>query len=610
MKRLVIFTVLLALSFCWNCAAQLYVGNNYMYVADKYLFVKQDINLQSGGNIFLRNESQLLQGTAGISSNQGIGELSVFQEGTSNNYTYNYWCSPVGAASASVGNGNFGIAQLNRPTGVTTIASTPATILASNVLDGTSSSSDLSIAQRWIFKFLSASTYSQWFYVGSAPSIGAGEGFTMKGTSGTDATTVLGVQNNPGSKQRYDFRGKPNDGNIDVSTGAAGTMTLTGNPYPSAIDLNMFLTDAANTPYIDGTALFWEHNPAVASHYVANYQGGYGVYNGTTGIYTPATFDTYDAAGNMTGVGSMGNYYERRFCPVGQGFMVRAIASGSVQFKNSHRVFKKEGVANNSEFHRNALDTESVYGNYEAIPNVAGTDYTLVSKAPTPHIEINTILNNMAVRQVALCFLPDAVDGVDRSDSLSPDVGSNLPYDVYFYLGGTEYVNSATSFDVNKRFPLGFKCANGGVFRIQVSNFVNFSDTENVYLHDKATDTYYDIKNNYYEVILPAGVNNTRYEITFLNNVLHLDTFAANGFNVVQNNSRQTLTISNLKSVGLQSITLYDITGKLIFDNEKPELKSTYLFSTAGISDAVYVVKIMTTDNAVFAQKITVSNTK
>jgi hypothetical protein len=32
----------------------------------------------------------------------------------------------------------------------------------------------------------------------------------MKGTS-ADATTVLGVQNNPGSQQRYDFRGKPND---------------------------------------------------------------------------------------------------------------------------------------------------------------------------------------------------------------------------------------------------------------------------------------------------------------------------------------------------------------------------------------------------------------
>jgi hypothetical protein len=42
-------------------------------------------------------------------------------------------------------------------------------------------------------------------YVGSTSNLNAGEGFTMKGTSGTNATTVKGVQNNPGNKQRYDF---------------------------------------------------------------------------------------------------------------------------------------------------------------------------------------------------------------------------------------------------------------------------------------------------------------------------------------------------------------------------------------------------------------------
>jgi hypothetical protein len=296
---------------------------------------------------------------------------------------------------------------------------------------------------------------------------------------------------------------------------------------------------------------------------------------------------------------------------VGQGFMVRAVASGTVQFKNSYRVFKNEGAANNSEFHRYASDMQNVaYGNYDAIPNVAGTDYTLISKAPTPHININAMLNNIAVRQIALCFMPDAVDGIDRADSKSPDAGSNLPYDIYFYLGDTEYVNSTTTFDVNKKFPLGFKCANEGVFRIQVADFVNFSDAENVYLHDKETDAYHDIKNNYYDMVLPAGANNTRYEITFLNNTLGLDSLSANGFAVVQNNAAQLLTISNPRAVNLKSVSLYDITGKLIFNKADLGLKTTYEFSTSGISDAVYIVKITTADNADFSKKITVSNTK
>lgn len=616
MRKFGFCIAILALFVFEKVAAQLYVNNSYLYVADSFLFVKQDVNLQASGNLFLRNESQLLQGTSGASTNQGVGALSLFQEGTSNNFAYNYWSSPVGASSASIGNSNFGISQLNRATGVTNISSVPATIAPSTVLDGTTTASSLSIAQRWIFKFLSSTTYSQWFYVGSAATIGAGEGFTMKGTSGTDATTVIGVQNNPGSSQRYDFRGKPNDGNISVSViASAGNMTLTGNPYPSAIDLDLFLTDPANTPFIDGTALFWEHDPTVSSHLIANYRGGYGVYNGATGVYTPATFYYYDAAGNQGSVASMPmNTYQRKFCPVGQGFMIRGIASGTVQFKNSNRVFKNEGAANNSEFHRIAINRDVTvstdYGFYEDIPNVAGTDYTQISKAPTPHIKINASLNGQAVRQVALCFINSAIDGIDRADSKSADTNLNLPFDMYLYLDGKEYIHTATSFDVNKRFAVGFKNSAQSTFKIQVANFVNFSGAQTVYLYDKQTDIYHDIKNNQYEMTLPAGDYNDRFEFTFVNGALNIPALSADAFDLIQSNSSQTLTIANPQMLEVKSVILYDIGGKVVFNKTQLGAKNTYQFSTSGISDAVYIVKIVTNDGSDFSKKITVYNGK
>ncbi|HEU4496872.1 MAG TPA: secretion protein, partial [Flavobacterium sp.] len=84
--------------------SQLYVSpSSYMYVKDRVLFVKQDINLDNNGLIYLRNDSQLLQGTATSSQNRGLGQVSVFQEGTSDNYDYNYWCSPVGIPAAASG---------------------------------------------------------------------------------------------------------------------------------------------------------------------------------------------------------------------------------------------------------------------------------------------------------------------------------------------------------------------------------------------------------------------------------------------------------------------------------------------------------------------------
>ena len=299
-----LFLMLSPLFGSQNCEAQLYVNNNFVYVADKYLYVKQDVNIQAAGNLYLRNQSQLLQAKTGTSANAGGGTLSVFQEGSVNNFAYNYWCSPVGNSITASGNEPFGITMLYQPTSAT--GSTAAGILPMNSYNGTSN--PLSIAQGWIFKFLSSSLYSQWFGVYNATTINAGEGFTMKGTSGSDATfSDAGAVNNPGSKQRYDFRGRPNDGNITINV-ASGKRTLTGNPYPSAIDLKAFLLGATNST---GIAYFWEQDKTVNSHFIANYKGGYGTYSpvggmnvapyGTMGVYTPAIFYAYDGAGTQLG---------------------------------------------------------------------------------------------------------------------------------------------------------------------------------------------------------------------------------------------------------------------------------------------------------------------
>jgi hypothetical protein len=69
---------------------------------------------------------------------------------------------------------------------------------------------------------------------------------------------------------------------------------VTGNPYPSAIDLSAFLLDATNTT----GAYFLGTGQNDDSHYIADYKGGYGTPLGGSGngVYTP-TF-SYDGSGN------------------------------------------------------------------------------------------------------------------------------------------------------------------------------------------------------------------------------------------------------------------------------------------------------------------------
>lgn len=619
MKNYFYFTFSVIITFCANeSSAQLFVKDSYVYVADNYLFVKQEIELNNANsNLYLRNGAQLLQGTSGAGSNKGSGTLSVFQEGTANAFAYNFWCSPVGESNAAASNSAFSINQIGVPT-----SSTATTFTAPqpwNAPTGTGGTGSAAIASRWIYKFISNLNYADWAYVGTATNLNAGEGFSMKGVSGSDATTAATVQadgaaaNNPGGAQRLDFRGKPNDGNISVSL-AANKQTLSGNPYASAIDMTKFLS-AAENPNCDGTAQYWEQpNSNATSHFLADYKGGYGTYNGLTNNYTPAIISSYDGAGNNTGTFTLPNLtFARKFCPVAQGFMLTgtATSTGNVIFKNTHRVVAKEGAANFSEFQKQAnFATTNSYGNYPAIPNVAGTDYTQISKAPTPQIIVKTLINNDMVRQSSICFLNNAIDGVDRADSKSPTVDDNLPFDQYFYLGNTEFVQSTTSFDINKKFALGFKNTAQTTFKIKVADVINFTATNNIYLHDKDNDLYYDIKNQAYEFSLPAGVNNTRFEITFTQGALSNPENGVASFDVFQNNTNGILTIRNPKLIDVSTCGLFDITGKLIFNKTNLGSQSQFDFSTENLSEGIYIVNIKTTDNQKVAKKVVISKIK
>lgn len=596
-----VFSFMISISSCY---AQLYVSNNsYLFNKGALVFAQGNVELNGSNSFFYnRNEGQLLQGSLGSSSNIGAGKLSIFQEGTVNNYAYNYWCSPVGNASAAVGNEDFGITMLNLP--ITSTMSNPATIISD--YNGESNTGTLSISSYWIWKFLTSTSYSQWIHTEALTNISAGQGFTMKGTEGIDTTNPGEfVANNIGSSQRYDFRGKPNDGVININV-VNGSATLTGNPYPSAIDLNMFLTDPSNYE-IDGTALFWEQDKTVNSHNIAEYRGGYGTYNGTTSIYTPATFYSYDIAGNQgTVFSNPNNVYQRRFSPIGQGFMVRGIANGVVQMKNSYRVFVKEGITNYSQFEKitsfkRTLDDEY----FDDIPNVAGIDYTEISKAPTPHFIINTSLNNQAVRQIAIGFMSNSIDGVDKADSKFPVEYDDITSDAYLLLNNLPYVHSITNFDINKRFQIGFK--NSGtssiIFTLKVNNFINF-DTTNVFLFDALTGIYHDIKNSHYELSLLPGTYNNRFEITFTNQALHIDENLVDSLSIVQNNNEELLIISNPNNLQIESLILFDLTGKEIINKYDFSEKSFYEFSTDSFCDGVYIVKIKLKNGYVKTQKI------
>lgn len=627
---------------------QLYVKDSYVFNKGSMVYVKDYVELNTAtSNIYLRNEGQLLQGstvTNGV--NRGVGSLSVFQEGTANNFGYNYWCSPVGVATAGAGNNAFQLDQIvKRPIGNIT-SQTPAFTGSYN---GTSTNSLLTISNRWIYSFTAQNNYSNWVNSGQSGAIISGLGFTMKGVSGDDTLTGIGeaTVNNPASGifqdyQRYDFRGKANDGTINIQvaglSGQYPNSTLTGNPYASAINLNLFLLE--NSGYtinylngvvtnplfplpasgiINGNAYFWEHEKPATSHILVQYVGGYGTYvpnninANSPGTYNNASWNTYNLDGslNVAGGATGTERYKRMFCPIGQGFMIQGKANGNAQMKNIYRAFVKESPANNSEFNKNLNLVSTVNNeNWHDIPNVAGVDYTQFSKLPIPQIKIHTIFNNQFTKEITMAFNPNTTDGFDTAmDAISYE--TSFVNDAYFSISNNPdaFIITTLPFDVDKRIPFTFKSGNQATFKVFVGDVINFSETQNVYLYDGSTGLYHDIKNNFYEVTLPQGIYTNRFEITFKDsNALGVANPLKENVTLVQNNTSQILTVLNPNLVDIKTVLLFDITGKLVLNKSKLGLKTSYEFTTASLPEAVYLVKIQAVDGQITSQKIIVSS--
>ncbi len=77
---------------------------------------------------------------------------------------------------------------------------------------------------------------------------------------------------------------------------------------------------------------------------------------------------------------------------------------------------------------------------------------------------------------------------------------------------------------------------------------------------------------------------------------------------IFQDNKNQELQVLNPNSLNINSVALFDLAGKKIFKEAKLSLSDSYKFSTARLSQAVYLVEVTTDDGQKINQKILISN--
>tara|TARA_R110002049_G_scaffold29808_1_gene101546 strand:+ start:324 stop:3695 length:3372 start_codon:yes stop_codon:yes gene_type:complete len=552
--------------------------------------------LKLNGKIDLEGESQLIQTTGSDLDTSSSGSLERDQQGTKDLYTYNYWSSPVGLINTSTNNTAFSFTNNILKNG--TISSNPGNItFLTSGYNGSITGTDINVADYWIWKYGSqlSNDYSSWQHLRSTGTINVGEGFTMKGveSSGTSFT----------STQNYVFDGKPNNGDITIPI-KAGNDYLVGNPYPSALDANEFIKDNisnletngrnTNGNIINGTLYFWDHF-ASGTHIVPEYNGGYATYT----LMGGAVAVNNDTRMNVTG--TSGAKVPGRYIPVGQGFFVSAILDtdliegsnnsaltetidgGYLLFKNSQRVFEKEGEASSIFLKQNNVQKGD---NRQKI--------RLMLDSPKGYH-----------RQLLV--------GVDENCTNAFDIGYDAPLiednkeDMFWVFDNNKYIIQAVnSFDPEQNLALGIKIDKEGLASIKIDDLENIAVNSNIYLYDKGLDIYHDLKTDNYDVYLTVGEHLNRFELTFTNTsklALSVEEKLNKNLQVYFSNEKESVIVHNPTLITIENVAIYNILGQPIYQFTIDEIENYFELKTNQVKTGVYIIN-MKTENDIMSKKV------
>lgn len=525
--------------------------------------------LELDGVMDLQGESQLIQTDQSDLAISSSGSIERDQQGTANSFTYNYFSSPVSSTGTGANNVAFNIDDVLFDGTIPDDATRSINFGADDDpyhSDG-AVSNPIKITSYWLYKFVNQDNeYASWQWIGNDDTtLNVTEGFTMKGISNASSIST---------DQNYVFIGKPNNvlnGDTQIihttfpgtfDTNGNAFTTLTGNPFPSAIDADQFIADnidSGGTDAITGTLYFWEHWGG-GSHVWSEYQGGYATYTTAGGTAATSHPDV-----DQTGVGTK---TPGQYIPVGQGFYViqehddngsgttgglSNPSSGSVVFNNEQRVFQIETGNVESIFTRNANTSQT-----PSITTDSGKQRIWLGfKSPDGYH-----------RQILAAFLEGATDGIDRGyDGRS---GNFLPNDAFFMQDNKYFVIQAFGeFDEEREIPISIFIDSendNGLQTFMIDKLENIPEDIEIYIKDNISGETHDIKNQEYEVNLASGEHKTRFSLVFKASSLSVDEVNSieDGINVFMNNPNSTIDIFKTTEVDINKITLFNYLGQTI----------------------------------------------
>lgn len=390
----------------------------------------------------------------------------------------------------------------------------------------------------------------------------------------------------------YVFEGPFNNGvfNIPIYRNDAelndNNWNFIGNPYPSAIDADAFLTANASIDQTvgatNGAIFFWSHNTNADGNTngneAQNYsQSDYAIINGTG--QTPGGDGVTPS----------------RFIPSGQGFFVSmdngatstsaggTLRTTDVVFNNSMRV-----TGNNAQFFRNDNNNQ---------PN---------------KIHLKLTSDNGVFNQILIGYVSgatDADDGMyyDANKNLSANANSiiysllDTSNDKKFAIQGKD-PNSLTLEEI---IPLGFYTiiSEPTLYTISIHELEgSFMNENTVYLKDKLLNITHDLSFNPYVFTSEVGEFNNRFDIVFQPETLSVteNEISPKGLSIIElGDGDVKFSVGN--NLIIKHVDIIDVVGRTVYSLQGNN--STEVYNLSRLSQAAYIARVTLSNGQIITKK-------
>ena len=326
----------------------------------------------------------------------------------------------------------------------------------------------------------------------------------------------------------FSFTGKPNNGNLTKSIifnagtdpdGANNDANLIGNPYPSAINPDQFIT--TNTNIFDGAIYVWRHQQDVVG-----------------GQYQQADYLAYTLAGGQ-GSDIPSPYY----IASGQGFMINATSTGNIQFNNSMRV-----KGNNSQFYKSEISKKE-------INNVIEKDRIWLMLSNEENIN----------KEILIGFFDETTKDFDTGYDAPSWKGDGLQW--YSLIGQERFaIQALSTFNEDKAVPLGLQVDKKQDLTIGISKSEGALRNTPMILVDHLMQTRHDLSLGRYKFSqdIPGEIND-RFTIEFKAKALDTGSqqIEKNTLFVAQRSGEILLRSAEI----ISNVKIYDIQGRKLFEH-------------------------------------------